>query len=261
MTYSPYQDPRIKQALNVIFSTYGDVASVDAKKKNLLKFGRTANAGTSASTVWNVGGDEPYVSSNIIDTLSSSSGSDTQVVGVEGHTVSGGDFTFVVQEATLTGQTKVVLGTPLARMSRIYNKGSVNFAGDIYGYEDTAIASGVPTDTTKIHAKISAGEINTTQKAATTISSVDYMLVTSFEADVLEKAAAYADFQLQVRESGSVFRTSATVSASNSSGSSAIILDPFLIVPPNADIRVSVIADGASTEVSASWQAILASKV
>jgi hypothetical protein len=261
MTYSPYQDPRIKQALNVISSTYGDVASVEAKKKNLLKYGRSRNAGTSATTVWNQGGNETYVETNIIDTISSSSASDTVTVKIEGHTKSGSDYTFVVQTATLSGQTKAVLTTPLARMSSIVNTGAANFVGDIYGYEDTGISGGVPTDGTKIHSKVAAGEANTTQKAATTISSVDYALVTSFGADILEKTAAFADFQLQIREGGGVFRTVAKVSASNSSGASLVVFDPFLIVPPNSDIRILVVANGATTDVSASFNSILASIV
>lgn len=259
-TYTVIQaatDPHVQQALAVILSTWGETASVLTKMKNVNKFGRNQNASATSQTVWSQGGDEVYLTSDLIDTMSSSSASDTGTVRLESHTLSGGNFTFLVQTPTLNGQTKVSI-TPVARTSRIANTGSADFVGDIYAYEDTAIVAGVPTDGTKIHAKAILGRGNTTLKCATTMSSVDYWLITGIEVSVLKKTAAFCEFSLQIREYGGVFRTVDTLSASNSSGSTEKMFRPFLIAPPNSDIRVICTADGSGTDVSAAVYGMLA---
>ena len=68
-------DPKINNVIEEILSTYGD--KVRLKNKSLLKFGEALNLGTTQATIWQRGGNETYVSTNIIDTLSSSSVSDT----------------------------------------------------------------------------------------------------------------------------------------------------------------------------------------
>ena len=143
----------IKYAESVILSTYGDSVSVDRKSKVLIKFGRNEDIDTgSDETVWVLGGHEVYQAGNTIDTVSSSSALDTGSVTIEGHTVDGnGDFTFVVQSATLDGQNKVTLTTPLARASRLYNTGSTDFNGSVYVYRDTSITSGTPDDLSFAH--------------------------------------------------------------------------------------------------------------
>lgn len=101
------QDYNINHAIDIIKDTYGDTVSVDAKKKDLLKFGRNPNVGnaTTGYTVWYTGQDnahETYVFRNIIDSISSSSSSDTVTVQIEGHTV-GSDIS--VSSLTQTGGT------------------------------------------------------------------------------------------------------------------------------------------------------------
>lgn len=44
-------DPQIAWALAVIQEQYGDIVSVDAKKKSLLKFGRNSAIGTSSAYI------------------------------------------------------------------------------------------------------------------------------------------------------------------------------------------------------------------
>ena len=169
--------------------------------------------GSSArSTIWYTGQDEDnetYVADNTnsIDTISSSNASDTEVVNVEGHTMSGGDRTFVVQQATLNGQNKVTLATPLNRLTRIAHaqESSTDLVGEIYGYEDTTIVAGKPSDTTKIHITVPAGE-NQSEKASTSISSQDYWIVTKISAGYLEKTGSnICDVRIEVREQGGVF--------------------------------------------------------
>lgn len=149
-------DADIKHAINLIYSTYGDRVSVDAKRKDLVKFGRNPAADTSAQTVWNQGGNETYVSTNAIDSISSSSTSDTGTVSIEGHTISGSDLTFVVQSKTLTGQTKATLDTPLARCTRVYNTGTADFVGDIVpSNHDVRMICTADTGSTDVSASIS----------------------------------------------------------------------------------------------------------
>ena len=163
-----HEPPQIYSELHLaehyILSTYGDNVSIHDKEKFLYKFGANPSVGTTRATLWYTGQDqanETYVADNTnsIDTISSSSASDTEVVTIEGHTMSGGDKTFVVQTATLNGQNKVTLGTALNRCTRVYHAGqsTTDLVGEIYVYEDTTITSGKPTDTTKIHITVPAG--------------------------------------------------------------------------------------------------------
>jgi len=257
-------DPLIADALNRILADYGDSVSVKNKAKSLLKFGLNPNVGTSRATIWYTGQDqanETYVADNVnsIDTVSSNSGSDTEVVTVEGHTMTGGNRTFVVQNITLLGQNKATLATPLNRCSRLYHAGqsATNLVGEIYVYEDTAIVSGKPSDTTKIHLTVAAGR-NQSEKASTSLASTDYWIVTGFRGSVIEKTAAFADVALEVRPVGGVFREVEDVTASNNAAG-ILQFAPYLIIPKNSDVRLVAVADGAGTEVSGSTQGFLAS--
>jgi hypothetical protein len=214
-------------------------------------------------TIWFTGQDqanETYVADNTnsIDSISSSSGSDTEIVTIEGHTMSGGDKTFVSQTATLNGQTRVALGTALNRVTRCYHNGqsSTDLVGEIYIYENTTITTGKPDDTTKIHLTIDAGK-NQSEKASTSLSSTDYWIITGMRCGVLKKTAAFVDCQLEVRLTGGVFREVVDIVAE--SGIDGIIsFNPYIIAPANTDVRLRAVADAASTEVSGSIQGYLA---
>ena len=229
-------DPYINLAINQIFDTFGD--SVQIKPKSLLKFGRNPDVDSSVvETVWFREGNETFATGNDIDTISSSNAGDTEEIVIEGHTLSGSNLTFVVQSVTLTGQTKATLGTPLYRVSRAYNNGSTDLVGDIYVYEDTAISSGVPSDITKAHIRIRAGQ-NQSEKGSTSFSSVDYGIITSVYGGVSAvRTNSTAQFNLQVREFGKVFRT--ILNFASERGETRIKLKPYIIVPPNSDIRIT----------------------
>lgn len=252
------KDYWLSYAIDSILSDTGDVVSEHNKHKDLLKFGTNQLVGTSKATIMTLPAgvtSEILLSSNGIDTLSSSSTSDTSTVSVEGHTLSGSDFTFVVQTATLDGRNKVVLTTPLARISRIRNTSSTDLIGDIYGYEDTAISNGVPSDNTKIHIIVPAGE-NNSEKSQTTTSSVDYWILTSFYADCLRKTSGFASVRLEVAEEGKTFITRVEISA-NSGGRGVHEFKPYLIVKPNSDVKLTAVAGASSTAVSGGIQGIL----
>lgn len=232
-------DGRLVQAEREIEATYGDRVSIDRKAKSLIKFGRSAELGTTGlETVWTVGGNEVYVSDNSISFISSSSASDTQQITVEGHTVdANGDFTFVVQTVTLEGQTTVALDTDLARVSRAYNSDSTELVGRVVVYENTTVVGGVPSDATKIHIDIPLG-FQQSFKAATTFSNQDYYLCTGFYGAVSAKQSGAVDFYIEIRDKGKVFLPKGCFTASSTGGAADISLDPAILIPKNADIRV-----------------------
>ena len=236
-------DGRLVQGEREVYSTYGQRVSIDAKAKSLLKFGKSGDLSSTAGlqTVWSVDGNETYISTNLIDSVVSSSASDTQEVTIEGHTIEGSGvdakFTFVVQTATLSGQTPVALTTPLARVSRVNNNSSTEIVGVVAVYEDSAVTGGVPNDTTKIHINIPLG-FQQSFKAATTFSNTDYFFLTGCYGAVSQKQTAAADFYLELREVGKSFRQIACLTASSSGGSFNIEFDPAIIIPRNADVRV-----------------------
>jgi hypothetical protein len=241
----------MEHAKRIIFSDYGDSVSLEAKNKDLLKFGRNENVQTTSTTLMTLPAstyNETFVSTNIITSIISTSAADGEEVTIEGHTVSGGDFTFVNQTKTLTGQTVATLGTALARVTRVYNSDATELAGVVSVTENDTYSSGVPDTASKVHLQIRAGQ-QQSEKAATTLSSVDYWVVTSFYADMLEKTAASADVDLEIRLSGGVFRQVADVSCSESHRG-VFEFKPYLIVPPNSDVRLRARASANDKDIS-----------
>ena len=256
-------DGRLVQAEREIYRTFGDEVSVHQKAKSLIKFGKSAplTAGVMG-TVWTVNNtDEVYVSTNAIDSISSSSLLDNQNIYLEGHTVTGTGldqkFTFVSQTVQLNGQTRVALPIPLARVSIAVNNNGSLIQGRVVVYENTTIIAGIPVDTTKIHIDIPLG-FQESFKAATTFSDTDYYILTGGFGGVSGKQAAAADFYLEVRLVGRVFTQSAAVTASSTGSNWNIDLDPAVIIPKNADVRVVAEADVNNAIVFASFKGYLA---
>ena len=236
-------DGRLVQAEREIQSTFGDVVSIDKKAKSLLKFGKSAElAANTIETVWSYGGHEVYVQDNLIDSISSSNVADNEEIYLECHTVEGTGtdqkFTFMTQTVNLNGQNRVPLPTPVARVSRAYNNNGTELLGAVYVYQDTPLTNGVPQDRTKVHAHIPQG-FQQSFKGATTFSDEDYYILTGGFGSVSNKQAASVDFYLEVRSAGKIFRQGAAVSASSTGGSWDIELDPCIIIPKNADIRIT----------------------
>jgi hypothetical protein len=246
-----HKDPWMEHAKQVIFADDAVNVSLEAKNKDLLKFGRHTDVQTASTTLMTLPSgiyNETYVATNAINSIVSTDAGDTESVKVEGHTISGGDFTFVVQSVTLTGQTAASLGTALARCTRIYNDDSTELAGTVSVTETDTYTAGVPDTPAGVHCQIRAGE-QQSEKAATTLSSVDYWVVTSFYVDMLEKTAASVDVDLELRLSGKVFRPVVDVSASESHRAQ-FDFQPYLIVPPNSDVRLRGRASANGKDVS-----------
>lgn len=265
MQLAPYnQGDLVQEAINRIYVEYGDKVRIKDKGKALNKFGVRSDVGTSNTTVAQLGGTElheTYIATNGISHVSSSSTNDSEEIVVEGQTIDGnGDFTFVTQTATLNGQTKVALSTPLARCTRMYNNNGTNLEGTIYSFQDDTLSAGVPQTDTKIHCIIPQGK-NQSFKCATTISKDDYWILTGGTIGVGKKQTAAADFFLEIRLKGKVFRQRDVLTAStNGSSTVPTPIVPYLIVPPNSDVRVTCAASVAGTEVVASLTGYLALK-
>ena len=245
------KDPWMEHAKQVIFGDYAVNVSLEAKNKDLLKFGRHEDVQTTSTTLMTLPTgiyNETYVSTNIITSIISTSAADGETVAIEGHTISGGAFTFVSQSKTLTGQTVATLGTALARVTRVYNNDTTELAGVVSVCENDTYAAGVPNTAAGVHLQIRAGE-QQSEKAATTLSSADYWVVTSFYADMLEKTAASADVDLEIQLAGKVFRPVASISCSENHRG-VFEFKPYLIIPPNSDIRLRARASAANKDIS-----------
>ena len=237
----------ITLAQSVIKSEYGVKVSIEDAPKTITKFGR--NPDLDAIATISQLGDETYVSDNLINSISSSSASDTMDVTIIGFTISGGAFTEVQQTITLAGQTQVPLPTPLARVIRAFNVGAVNSVGDVHVYQSTAtVSGGVPTDLSLAHIKIAETE-NQTFKCSSTLGDGEYGMVSRVWASIAKKTTASVDFQLQSRDPGGVFQPKAEWSATQSSGVSPLTLEPYIIIPPNSDFRI--VGDPSTTNVYA----------
>lgn len=269
-------DPLVLYTQDAVSSTYGDTVSVAAKGKVLNKFGLNSSVGTSFETVAEFQGstsNETFVSTNIIDSIVSSSTSDTsQTIVVEGHTIDvNGNLTFVIQEASLNGRTEVTLSTPLARANRAYVKASGTFnstpsdlVGTVSIYDNTdGIANGVPNTDTATKLLISPGE-NGTQKASTSISKDDYWFVSSFGAGIGVSGgnASRVILRLETRDvpNGGAWRSlTREIALGINSPSVSILIDPYLIVPKSHDFRVRAKTDSDTAEVYAEVAGYLAS--
>jgi len=258
----PTDDYWMRHALNVIHKQYGHEVSVYNKSKDLLKFGRNELVGTAEATIQHQPAGilhESFVSSNLINTIISTNVNDGEVVVVEGHTISGGVFTFVTQSVTLNGRTAVALGTALARVSRCYNDDSTELQGVISITETDTYASGVPATPAKVHLQMGEGEQNS-EKAATTLEDGNYWIVQGFYGDVLEKTSAFAEIHFECRLPGKVF-VDLLMKSAGTSHHAMQKFKPYLIIPPNSDIRLTAVADGANTDVSGGIQGVLATVV
>ena len=252
-------DGATRHAYDEVASVYGDVVRV--KPKSLFKFGRNENVGTTTSTIMTlpVGLLEGnYVNDNLITHFASkNAGDSTYTITVEGHTLSGGNLTFTVQSQVINGTSTVALTTPLARITRAYTT-SGNLEGPVTFGEDTEFSSGAPIDTAKIHLIIPNAE-NQSQKASTSLSSVDYWFIDSLFLDVLEKTAnTFVQARIEARPLGQVFRPKTSWISASISNRGFINFDPFIIIPKNSDVCIQAIAASTGIDVAAGMNGYLA---
>ena len=195
-------DPKMAFLLSEIKSTYDDSCVIN--RKSLHKFGRHDDLDTAdLEAEINYLGIDPVLSeTNSITHFSSSDASDTQVIRVEGCTISSGVLTFTTQDITLAGQTKTALTTPLGRVTRIANIAStVETNGDVYVYEDGTVSGGggIPTDLTTVGNVMSAAD-QSTLFAGTSIASTNYFLCNGFYAYLGRRTSGFADIRFKIEQ-------------------------------------------------------------
>lgn len=261
-------DWRLAYAQQQIKDTYSDTVSIIKKLKPLSKFGTNEAVGTTRATIMTLGAaitQETFVQVDTALSMSSSSTSDTlkSLVLYEGHTSSGSDLTFVPSQLNveLTGRTEAPLGISRTRSTRA--RLDLPAIGDIYFYDSgAALTNGVPTDLTKVHMMIPAGDIQS-QKASTAISSTDYYIITNWSAGVLEKTSAFAQARIEIKPwtttTDSWYPITKWLAVSDANGSYGIGEgSPYLIVPKNHDVRMTAIANTAGIGVVGGMEGFLA---
>jgi len=250
--------------------------------KALLKFGRNIDMSSGVvSTIWDTGvANETYlpvsVAGNLIDRISSSSTSDTQILRVEGHYATADQVMhFVILNVQLAGRTPSDLASAtviadgfgafgdynkLCRNTRLANLSDTDLIGDVYVYQNgQTVTNGVPQDLTLTHGKIRGTDgLNQSNKCATSFGDENFYIMTSARAGVARSAAAFVDFSLEVREPAGVFREKLPAVGSRDSGFGPIFnLPPYVIVPPNSDIRVRGTASANSVTGIGSFNGLI----
>ena len=185
----------------------GDVAG----KSTVHKFGAAPSFDTGTEVyVWD-GSDSGNLAqytieespTDNIDSLISSSGSDTEIIRVEGLDVS---WNVVTQDITLNGQTRVPLSTNLLFVYRMENLGSNSLVGQVYAYTNNSTTSlGVPTDTSTVRAVIDDGN-NQTEMAYYPVPAgkTAYLRKIDFSQAGANKATNYV-FKFKVKQFGRQF--------------------------------------------------------
>lgn len=242
------------------------------------KFGEFPNMDVddSPSDIWEQGGLYTFSNDGVADinTLSSSNTLDTgiriQVIWLSQ------DWSEQIGYAWLNGQNKVLIyansdlsGDTISfwRVHRLVNVSGIipstvakSIVGDVYCYVDTAITGGVPTDVTKIRAKIINWN-NQTQMAIYTIpkGKVGYLIQGDVSISRPQSSTGTAIAQYFSRRYGGVFTIKKTIGLTTTGTSyfKDVRTIPD-IIPPLTDLLIrskEVTANG--TWISASFQIIL----
>ena len=244
----PDPDPVLEYAKFEIYTKYSHI--VRYKGKSLRKFGqRVAISNTTKQTMFDLtGSDEVYVTDNSIDTMSSTQAENGQNIRIEGQVKNAdGTLTFVEQIRAIDGNNKVTLNPTLHRCTRMENISGDLLTGLVSVYQNTDLTGGAPTDNTKVHCTIKAGE-QKSRKTATSFSNNDYFVTTSCYASVNKKQADSVDFSIEERKQGEVFKEKFLWTEATTKASGVINLNPAVIFVPNSDTRIAGIAgtDGTS---------------
>jgi hypothetical protein len=247
---TPGMDPWIKHAIEHIHDLHGDTTSMEGiLHAQLLKFGRHTAVQTALTTLMTLPTgvyNETFVAGNLINTAVSTNDNDTTTLTIQGHTVSGSgvnaQYTEVFQDVTLNGNTPVPLAIPLARCQRAYANAAVALLGTVsFSETDTYTGDpGVPDTDAKVHMQIRLGE-NQTEKTQLTVSNNQWLIITGFGADCLEKSATFGSVVLERREAGKLFLP-VTTSAASTNYNTEFKTIPYIEVHPNSDVRLRATA-------------------
>ena len=279
--WQPRQDhddygPELRHAIKEIESSYG--VKVKLKNKTLHKFGRTTNADdgvkTTIATFQDNLASETYATGNTVDSISSSSTSDTGPVRLEGHYLDGqGRRIFHVQWPVLEGRSEVTLAQPLFRSTRIRREQDPNaspqivlddLVGNVYVYDSsvaTTPSMGVPDDATATKVMISAGQ-QQSEKAATSLSYLDFWIVSDIHAffDRTTGQGVTAAIEVEYRELNGVFTPLGLEMQLRSETLESDTDRPKTpyIIPPSSDVILVGTSDTANTIIGGYIHGVLA---
>lgn len=227
------------------------------------KFGECSSVTTATDPVdvWDGGiisGAEIYTFSTTadIDTISSSNAGDTQDILIEGLDAT---YAFVTQTATLDGQNKVTLSTPLMRVFRMINVGTTDIAGFVYCYVDGLITAGVPNVKTTIRAVINDGNNQTLMCVYTVpLGKTAYFWGGYVAVSRGPAASTFADFTWRARAEGGVFAVKSRVSCQSGGNSSwSYTYKSPIMLPEKTDIVIRCEQVGGTVGVAGGFTVIL----
>jgi hypothetical protein len=125
------------------------------------------DTGTLPEDIWDSGGTYNYTAAGgATHYISSSNNGDTQDVTINLLSQdASGDWNEETFDFTLVGQAKTAItttsGDDPVRILSVVNGSGVTLLGDVYVYENSAVVAGVPSDASKIRAKILIGNDRT----------------------------------------------------------------------------------------------------
>jgi len=191
-----------------------------------------------------------------IDSISSTSGSDTQVIEIQGLDE---NWNEVIQTVTLTGQATTTLTTPLIRAFRMKNIGSVDINGEVYLYTNgAAVSGGAPTLGTTIRAVIYDGNNQTLMAIYTVPAGKTAYLRDWYAATAGARRASVHVVHLDARPFGQVFQLK-HVSSLSSAGTSQVqhkYVEPEVFAE-KTDIIMHADTDENDARVSAGFDIVL----
>jgi len=229
---------------------YSDVILVDD-----FGFNPEIDTTSDPEDVWAQGGTYTYLSTAQTLYVSSSDSGDDQTITIEGLDANWDRQTVTV---SLNGTAQAAISGTWIRINKAYNSDSTTYAGDVYIAETDTLTSGVPDTASKIKAKMTS----TSQQTQLSHYSIPrnytgYMF--HWWGDLLGNSNADVDIELQVRLTGSVFRTRDNAGLAGA-GTSHFQhqFDLPIPYPAKTDLKVVVReTDANGTAVGAGYQLLL----
>ena len=223
--------------------------------QQIAKFGYNPDLAVGAEeNIWDFGGAYTYSTTDDIDTVSSSSALDTQILHIQGLDI---NYDEVTQIVTLNGQNKVTLKTPLLRVWRVFNTSNTDIAGAVYVYVNGVITAGIPDVDSTIRAYVYDGNNQTLMMMYTIPKGFTGFLL---ERDVSlgGRKTGFITVKLWIRFENSVWRI-ANVSDLSAAGTSAFehtnrVLGPMT---EKTDIQTTATGDTLGLTCAASGEVYL----
>jgi len=214
----------------------------------------TAIAQALASVGNNLGELQTYSTAADIDSISSSSISDTHDIIIEGLDINYQPV--AAQTVTLNGQNRVAIPIPLFRVQRIYNATATPTVGEIWVYVDTALTTGKPTDLTKIRKSIHltstvSNEISTS--SSYTIPAGKTGMIVFGKTTVSDNKAIELTFW--ARNNGGVFTIAHHIDVKNNNYDYLFKLPAKVFEKTDLEVRATV--DAGTAQVSVTYDVVL----